>query len=100
MSAVSHELELADEELTDEELAALALAADPDAPPAEDAVAVDELLGSGSAPLLPEWYMPTPMGGVPVLRGWRRRVALLVVIAFLAIVSYGLCSTYGQVVPA
>ncbi|MBA3303208.1 MAG: hypothetical protein H0U26_04970 [Acidimicrobiia bacterium] len=96
---VTHD-DLVEDELTDDELAALALAADPDAPPAEGAVPVWDLLGSGSEALLPGWYMPTPMTGAPLLQGWRRRVALLIVVSFLAIVSYGLCSTYGQVVPA
>lgn len=82
--------------LTDDELCALALAADPDAPLADDAVALAEVLEPGAPRLLPEWYMPAPMGGAPPLRGWRRRVVLLVIAAFLAITAYGLCNTYGQ----
>lgn len=44
--------------------------------------------------LLPDWYMPSPMGGP--IRGWRRTVALVVTAAFLLITAYGLCNTYGD----
>ena len=47
--------------------------------------------------LLPGWYMPAPMVGAPLLRGWRRRVALLIIASFVLISAYGLCSTYGWV---
>jgi hypothetical protein len=47
-------------------------------------------------PRLPEWYLPQPMRGVR-LSGWRRRVAVLIVAAFIAINAYGLCSTYGWI---
>ena len=89
-------VDLAPPPLTDDELCALALAADPDAPLADDAVALAEMLEPGAPRLLPEWYMPAPMGGAPPLRGWRRRVVLLVIAAFLTITAYGLCNTYGQ----
>ena len=84
----------------DEELAALALAAEPDAPVPEDAVDLWSLLPPGTGTgdrLLPGWYMPAPMGGAGPLTGWRRRLALLVVAALLLITAYGLCNTYGQV---
>ncbi len=81
---------------TDDELCALALAADPDAPLPADAVILSEVLEPGAPRLLPEWYMPTPMGGAPLLHGWRRRVVWLVIAAFLTITAYGLCNTYGQ----
>lgn len=79
--------------VTDAELAALALAADPAAGLAADAVPLDVYLGrSGEA--LPEWYM------APVRRRRLGRVGrvvvLAVVVAFLAIEAFGLCSTYGQ----
>ena len=80
--------------MDDDELTALALAADPDAPLPADAVNLWELEPS-EAPLLPEWYMPAPMAGRPPLTGWQRRVAWLVIAAFLVIDAYGLCSTYG-----
>ncbi len=47
--------------------------------------------------LLPAWYMPAPMVGAPLLHGWRRRVALLIVASFVLLSAYGLCSTYGWV---
>jgi len=89
--------ELTDGELTDDELTALALAADPDAPVADDAVNLWELHGDGGTPLLPQWYMPAPAGGGRQVRGWRRWVIPVVIAAFVIINAYGLCSTYGQV---
>ena len=44
--------------------------------------------------LLPDWYMPVPMGGR--VGGWRRAVALVIIAAFLLITAYGLCNTYGD----
>ena len=86
------------EVVTDDELTELALAADPDAGVADDAVPLGEFLGAGAgSELLPEWYMPAPMGGNRVLRGWRRRIVLLIVASFVLLNAYGLCSTYGPV---
>lgn len=82
--------------LTDDELAALALGADPDTPVDDDAVSLDELLGTERSSLLPDWYMPAPMGPTAPLRGWRRRVVWLVITAFLVITGFGLCNTYGD----
>jgi hypothetical protein len=84
------------EGISDEELTALALAADPDAPLDGDAVPLTDVVGRGAPRLLPEWYMPAPMGGAAPLRGWRRRVIGLVIAAFLLITAYGLCNTYDQ----
>ena len=78
----------------DEELAALALAADPDTVVAADAVSLWE---TGDAGPLPAWYMPAPTGGQRLLTGWRRRLVFVVIAAFLLINVYGLCSTYGWV---
>jgi hypothetical protein len=78
--------------ITDDELAELALAADPDAPLAEDAVPIDVHLSRFGAPL-PLWYMP------PVVRSggsrWKAPVVLAVVSAFFLIDAMGLCNTYG-----
>jgi hypothetical protein len=41
--------------------------------------------------------MPAAMGSGRLLRGWRRRVVLLIVASFVLINAYGLCSTYGHV---
>ena len=76
---------------TDDELAELALAADPDAPIAEDAVPFG-VPASGAA-LLPEWYMPVSGS---VRRTRPRVVAVSAIIASLVIVNgAGLCVTYG-----
>ena len=82
--------------LTDEELTALALAADPDASPDPDAVPLDlYLAGSGcSLSALPGWYMP-PVRGRRSGRRWLLPVVLVVVGAFLLIDAFGLCNTYG-----
>ncbi len=85
------------EPVSEGELVALALAADPDAPPADDAVPVDVYLGSQPS-LLPLWYMPRPLAR-PGSK-WRVAVVVAVVAAFLVIEAFGLCSTFGQIAPA
>lgn len=80
-----------DDEFTDDELAALALAADPDTVVADDAVPFtspdDPVPG-----LLPEWYMPAPGRG----RSRSRTVVLTgVAIALFVINVGGVCVTYG-----
>jgi hypothetical protein len=85
------------EPIGDDELATLALAADPDVVLDDDAVALPGPGASIGGGLLPSWYMPSPEGGIPLLQGWRRRVTLLVVLSFVLINAYGLCSTYGHV---
>ena len=49
--------------ISDEELEAEALAADPDAPVADDAVPWATAVGGADDDLLPDWYMPAPDGG-------------------------------------
>ena len=82
---------------TEEELTELAMAADPDAPMDNDAVPLSDYLGQAPG-LLPQWYMPSPMarGG----KNWRLPVVLVIVAAFVIIEAFGLCSTFGQVIPA
>lgn len=79
------------ESFTDEELAELAIAADPDAPIDADAVPFGQPPVDGA--LLPEWYMPVPGSA----RRTRPRVVVVAaVIASLIIVNgAGLCVTYG-----
>ena len=95
------ELDQSDRPFTDDELTELALAADPDAGVADDAVPLGQVLGAGAwtgeGELLPGWYMPPPMGSSRLLHGWRRRIVLLIVASFILINAYGLCSTYGSV---
>ena len=81
-----------DEVWSDEELTALALAADVHAPLAPDAT-VWEGSSFARAGLLPSWYMPTPAAR----RGgrWTRTVVLVIIIGFLVIDAFGLCITSG-----
>ena len=79
------------------ELTAQALAADPNAPVAADAVP----FGAGpatAAGLLPSWYMPGPV--TYQRRSWHRVAALSVIASFLVINALGLCITYGHLVVA
>ncbi|MGH8983792.1 MAG: hypothetical protein ACRDY6_07945 [Acidimicrobiia bacterium] len=82
--------------VTDEELTALALAADRDAVADDDAVCLYDTL-EDTAGLLPAWYMPSARGGTARLTGWRRNVALSTIVSFLTLTAYGLCATYGHV---
>ena len=76
---------------TDDELAALALAADPDAPIPDDAVPFGQAEHDGA--LLPEWYMPAPSS---VRRTRPRVVGVSLIIASLIVVNgAGFCVTYG-----
>jgi hypothetical protein len=79
---------------SEDELAGLALAADPDAPLAEDAVPLALFLGQ--LPLvLPQWYMP-PAISTRTTR-WRTALVIAIVLAFVMIDAWGLCSTYGSI---
>jgi hypothetical protein len=82
--------------LSDEELATLALAADPDATVDDDAVCLWDVAGQPDGGTLPTWYMPA-WRAVRIRSTWQRVVILLVIAAFIAINAYGLCSTYGRV---
>lgn len=77
---------------SDEELTALALAAEPVTTLAQDAVP----WGGGdvrSPSLLPNWYMPSPSYQ---LRGrWTRAVVVTLIVGFLVIDAFGLCITSG-----
>jgi len=78
--------------LSDEELAELAMAADPGAPLGPDAVPWN--FGYGSARnLLPDWYMP-----IPTARGRGRPtrvVVVSIVVSIVVICAFGLCITSG-----
>ena len=78
--------------LSDEELAELALAADPGAPLGDDAVPIMMVLPQ-FGPVLPQWYMPHGMHGRG--RRWKLPLVVAVVAAFLLIDAMGLCNTYG-----
>ena len=85
--------------VTDDELTALALAAEADPPLGEDAVDIARVLGPGTGSPWPSWYMPAPMG-LRRLTGWRRALVRCsvasVVASFVVINAAGLCNTYGQ----
>ncbi len=79
-------------EIDDDELAELAMAADPDVDVDPDAVPFLPDPSDG-AELLPAWYMPVP-------RSFRRTPARTVaavsfIVALLALNAAGLCVTYG-----
>jgi hypothetical protein len=80
------------ERLTEAELTALALAADPNAPLSDDAIPLSMHLAQ-FAGALPEWYMPPAMAGSG--SKWRVPVIGTIVAAFLLIEGLGLCNTYG-----
>jgi hypothetical protein len=83
--------------LSDDELTALALAADPHAPLDPDAVPWNGASNLYHSPL-PEWYMPSAMA---VRHGRATRVTIIVIIAgFLLIDAFGLCVTSGFISPA
>lgn len=88
---------LTDFELTDEELTALALAADPDAELADDAVPFSPYPAAACG-ALPAWYMPPVMASH--MGSWRRGIVFGLIAAFLLIDAFGLCMTYGQLVVA
>jgi hypothetical protein len=78
--------------ISDEELAAIALAADPDVVLDDDAepFLVDHPVGPD---LLPEWYMPVPRN---TKRTPARMLGAATIIGALVLVNAaGLCVTYG-----
>jgi hypothetical protein len=78
-------------EISDEELTALALAADPDTIVPDDAVPFGDN-DSASFALLPAWYMPAP--GIRRSRG-RAAVMFAFAISLVVINIGGFCVTYG-----
>ena len=85
---------------TDEELAAQALAADPDAPLPVDAVpfVASGPAGSFVAGSLPTWYMPVAVR--TSRKPWHVALAALSIAGFAVINLAGLCITYGHLVAA
>ncbi len=81
----------ADAGFTDEELTALALAADPVEPLAADAVPVDIYLSQFPSSL-PSWYMPAARARN---HPWWRPVVMVLIFGFLLVDAFGLCATYG-----
>lgn len=76
--------------ISDAELEAQALAADPHAPIDPDA---EPFGGTAEPGLLPEWYMPVTG---PIRRTRSRRVVVVgIIVALLVVNGAGLCVTYG-----
>lgn len=76
---------------SDDELTALALAADPHAPIDPDAVPWRG--GGDQRSILPEWYMPRPMA---IGRGRTTKIIIIsIIVGFLLIDAFGLCVTSG-----
>lgn len=97
IDATGADLDSSDWDISDAELTALALGADPDVPLAPDAVPV-VVDRSGTAGALPAWYMPPAT--MRSSRGWRTWVILGIIGSLLLIDVLGLCITYGQLVAA
>ena len=95
VDGVPSDAERSDAELSDAELEAEALAADPDAPLPDDAVpwlpAATCSAGMGG------WYMAPAGLSAAAAPGWRRRVAIGLVVAIALINAAGLCITSGVV---
>ena len=89
--------EFFDDELTDDELTALALACDPDQALDPEATPLD-LYSHQCFGLLPGWYMPPVTAGGS--RRWQTPVVVAIIAAFLLIDALGLCITYGQLIAA
>ncbi len=78
--------------LSEDELTAQALAADPDEPLSPSALPFQAEPATG-AELLPEWYMPAVVPGRST--PGRKAVALTIVVAAVVINAMGFCITYG-----
>jgi hypothetical protein len=84
--------DISDLDITDEELAELALAADPNAPLDDDAVPFNAGHPEGAA-LLPEWYMPVDASRVR--SDWRGIVALGIAVGLVLCNAFAICVTNG-----
>ena len=79
-------------ELTDDELASLALAAEAHDPFADDVEPFADRADDTGPSLLPEWYMPAPSNRI----GFGRRLGLAgLAIGMVVINIGGFCTTYG-----
>lgn len=84
--------DISDLDITDEELAELALAADPDVPIGDDAVPFHSMQAAGT-PLLPEWYMPVAPSRPR--SDWRAAVAVAISVGLVLINAFAICVTNG-----
>jgi hypothetical protein len=80
--------------LSDDELTAQALAADPDTVVDGDALPFGACADpTGVGGLLPSWYMPVPVTGSR--KRWHRALVIAAIIGFVVINASGFCITYG-----
>ena len=86
-----------DEPVSDDELVAQALAADPTDELADDAISFDELTGVEDHELLPEWYMPRPGPRARIIDGWRSRLVVAIVGSIVLVDAAGFCVIYGRI---
>ena len=83
--------DISDLDITDEELAELALAADPDAPLDEDAVPFHSM--QADTALLPQWYMPVDASRVR--SDWHGIVAIGIAVGLVLCNAFAICVTNG-----
>jgi hypothetical protein len=79
------------EPISDDELTALALAADPDQPVGPDAVPLAPTCDRPG--LLPAWYMPVTARVTH--KRWHKVLVIAAIVGFVAINAFGFCITYG-----
>jgi hypothetical protein len=84
--------DISDLDISDEELAELAMAADPDLRVQDDAVPLRSL-GADDSSLLPEWYMPVVQRRAR--SDWRAAVAVAIAVGLVLINAFAICVTYG-----
>ena len=84
--------DISDLDITDEELAELAMAADPNASVDGDAVPFHSMQAEG-VPLLPEWYMPAAPSRSR--SDWRAAVAVAIAVGLVLINAFAICVTNG-----
>ena len=84
--------DISDLDLSDEELAELAMSANPDAPVEDDAVPLRSL-GADDSTLLPDWYMPVVQRRAS--SDWRAAVAVAIAVGLVLINAFAICVTYG-----
>lgn len=97
MSGDALALAEADEPVSDDELVAQALAADPVDTLPDDAISFDELTGAEGHELLPDWYMPRPGPRARIIDGWRSRLVVAIVGSIVLVDAAGFCVIYGRI---
>lgn len=85
--------DISDLDLSDDELSALAMAADPHVPVEDDAVPMRSL-GADDSTLLPDWYMPVVQRRAT--SDWRAAVAVAIAVGLVLINAFAICVTYGS----